>query len=188
MNTHDTVREWLAEFGATWEGTVANGWLKPTCAKGCSACCSERLQTTREEAALIWATLSAERRAELTPAIRAWARRFEAAEEGLDNKGNKAVAYRRLNLVCPLLRDGLCSVYDVRPLGCRLHTAVGPRVRCEDLQQRPHQTFAVAEHAGVVAFLELARRLGNGTLEFADLAVWLAIFAGVVDEAQVTAE
>lgn len=31
---------------------------------------------------------------------------------------------------CPLLKDGLCSVYDVRPLACSSHYVVSPVERC----------------------------------------------------------
>jgi Fe-S-cluster containining protein len=39
-------------------------------------------------------------------------------------------AYSRLNITCPFLRDGVCSIYEVRPLVCAGLIATTPSERC----------------------------------------------------------
>lgn len=63
-----------------------------------------------------------------------------------------AFAYRADNLWCPLLdKDGTCSVYDRRPMECRVFFAQGSPKGCEVDSLRPQQKFAtIPEAVGLV--------------------------------------
>jgi hypothetical protein len=52
-----------------------------------------------------------------------------------------AFVYRAAMLWCPLLKDGLCTVYDRRPIECRLFFAQGDPNKCADDRLRPKQKF-----------------------------------------------
>lgn len=123
-----------------------------TCTKGCFACCDEPLKVLEGEVDLILADMTTEEKEALKPRVLAWmdiakANRLRSdVQQGkpdinANGKVINAFGYRALKLTCPLLKDGVCTVYENRPLGCRLHLAVGPRIKCEDLTQRPEQKF-----------------------------------------------
>jgi Fe-S-cluster containining protein len=123
-----------------------------TCHKGCFACCDEPLKVLEGEVDLILADMTAEEKEALKPRVLAWvnaaqANRLEITTEigkrdlAANGKTINAFGYRALKLTCPLLKDGVCTVYANRPLGCRMHLAVGPRLNCDDVSRRPEQTF-----------------------------------------------
>ena len=79
------------------------------CAAGCNYCCHAAVSVSAPEVFGIARKLSAaapEERA--TILARARERKTSTVEAALSLRG-----------ACPLLRDGQCSVYEVRPMGCR---------------------------------------------------------------------
>ena len=86
------------------------------CRAGCNFCCYNQVEVTPPEALLIGHHV---------------AQTFSPAEQdGLMNRVVRALNFKsgqtkqqiarlRHKLPCPLLRDGKCSVYEVRPLVCR---------------------------------------------------------------------
>jgi uncharacterized protein len=75
-----------------------------TCTAGCDECCNHELNVCPVEIAFIADTvkgMDADRQAEIE-------RRLEDFRSGENDK-------------CPLLHDGLCLVYEARPLICRTH-------------------------------------------------------------------
>lgn len=129
----------IFEHGTTPDGRK----VRPTCAKGCSACCYEPVYAERSEAQLLASAvlrLPADVRARVLVRAKAWATRFRASPL-LKEERPAVMAYRALRLPCPLLEGGECLVYDDRPFGCRAHVAFGPREGCEDDAKRPDQVF-----------------------------------------------
>jgi hypothetical protein len=80
------------------------------CRKGCDFCCHVNVTVTVLEAVRIAAALAAGRQPQRQSEILATAERLA----GRDAEGRQA-----LRAACPLLVDGACSVYEIRPLACR---------------------------------------------------------------------
>jgi Fe-S-cluster containining protein len=97
------------------------------CGEGCGSCCFNQVELTPPEALIlgrhIVETFSDAERERVLAAVA----RNLAITAG---KSKTAIAARRSELPCPLLRDQRCSVYPVRPLMCRAMHALD-RERCE---------------------------------------------------------
>jgi hypothetical protein len=101
--------DWLTEGAKTLipPGPIA-------CAQGCFFCCHLRVVTTIPEVLWIAANF---RSCYDAGALRSL---LERVDVFVDAVVGRSVAERRsCRLPCPLLVDGLCSVYEVRPLSCR---------------------------------------------------------------------
>ena len=97
------------------------------CQKGCSFCCWLRIDVQAHEVFLILQHIESAWSTEELAALRADARITREALTGLDFTGREA-----MQRPCLLLRDGLCSVYDVRPAACRRYLS-GSVAACESL-------------------------------------------------------
>jgi hypothetical protein len=87
------------------DATFERGLAEVECRKGCSFCCHLTVTATPLEVIRIAAVLGDRRSAVLSTA---------EAIAGLDNRQRLA-----RKVPCPLLIEGACSVYEVRPLTCR---------------------------------------------------------------------
>jgi hypothetical protein len=106
-----------AHSHADWLADGAKRLIPPgpiACREGCSFCCHLRVVTTIPEVLQITAKVRSDSGSEGIEALRRRIARYRAATTGLD-----VAARRRLRVACPLLVDGLCSVYAVRPMSCR---------------------------------------------------------------------
>ncbi|HVJ55043.1 MAG TPA: YkgJ family cysteine cluster protein [Aliidongia sp.] len=83
------------------------------CAQGCDACCHQRIACTVPEAIGIALGLSARSDEEIA-GVAGRAREVHEKSATLD-----PLARIRTGLPCPLLQDGACSIYEMRPLACR---------------------------------------------------------------------
>jgi Fe-S-cluster containining protein len=87
------------------------------CRKGCAHCCHLYVSATAPELLAIAEHVSKwpeERRAGL----------IERLDRALQvTRGLSPVERVRLSHPCPMLEDGLCSIYPVRPLGCRAYAS-----------------------------------------------------------------
>lgn len=140
---------------------------KPCCFKGCHACCSEAIYASEAEVDHLIEPMTPEQRAEVAGKLNAWLEKVRAI---LPERMPHAIKYRELNAPCPLLKDGLCSVYDRRPFGCRAYFAIGNPQDCE-LPARKRQKFSifpdgVFRSSGPPATV-------NGVLRLDHLGVWL---------------
>jgi len=123
-------------------------WMGMTspCRKGCTACCHllvllsapeaihlvEGMMTRMSNRQLKYLMKSCDKR-------RAWMQK--QLPEHLIPKHNDNVSesevrsisdwYRQQKLPCAFLQDGLCTVYDYRPIACRAFTVVGPAGQCK---------------------------------------------------------
>ncbi|MBM4300762.1 MAG: YkgJ family cysteine cluster protein [Deltaproteobacteria bacterium] len=96
------------------------------CREGCSFCCYNRVELTPPEALRIGHHIAENfSEAEKATVLAAVGRNLALTE----GKTPAAIAARRAELPCPLLRAHRCSVYPVRPLMCRAMHALD-RERC----------------------------------------------------------
>lgn len=111
---------------------------KHCCRKGCHHCCSEELYVDEREADLIIENIHPK----LLPIVEAQTEAWLAkAAPLLDREDpHHAMTWRAVDKPCPLLIDGLCSVYAVRPFACRIFFAMGKPEDCQ-MPQREHQKF-----------------------------------------------
>lgn len=146
MNT----REFLDELDAV----IALCMRKETdvpCKKGCCHCCSEALYVDEREADLMVESIPPALRPTIQMQTIEWLRRAEPLLpmpypiDGFE--------WRKLNNPCPFLVHGECSVYDVRPMGCRMFFAKGKAENCV-MPMREQQQFAEfpAQTIATVAF------------------------------------
>lgn len=145
MNSENIRR--LYEFADVWvKKMLAKDGAKPPCCKGCFHCCREPVYGTMSEVKHIVSLLSDGEREALRPKLIEWREKFKAAAGGefVNNNLPSAFKYRTFNLWCPLLApDGTCSIYENRPISCRVHVAWKDAAGCIDEALRPNQKFAL---------------------------------------------
>jgi Fe-S-cluster containining protein len=114
------------------------GALKPCCSKGCSHCCYEPAYSDSRQIDHIIEGMSADQIEYVKVQLSAW---LEATKEIRKIQRPGAHEYRDLVIPCPLLRNGLCSAYERRPVDCRIWFAIGHPDDCA-MPARKHQKFA----------------------------------------------
>ena len=101
-------------YEQTWRYVQSLNVVPHACAAGCSHCCHLTVEVSAPEASLIAAHLRAtespKRQAQIAAQVRTTALRV---------RGLSPEERVRAAVPCALLHEGQCSVYDVRPLGCR---------------------------------------------------------------------
>ena len=113
---HDAFRESCDVFDQTNSRLVAEGRTALACHEGCSLCCTLRVDVFAHEVLLIAQHIRARFSAGMLSELRA--RLASHAERVLPLT---PFEHATQNVVCPLLRDHRCSIYEVRPLSCRRH-------------------------------------------------------------------
>jgi Fe-S-cluster containining protein len=117
---------------------TAHPEAKPCCLPGCCACCSEPVYASEAEVLHLLEYLTPEQTAEVKIKLPAW---LAPTAPLLPQNMPDAVAWRSLRAPCVLLKNGLCSVYPRRPMGCRVWFALKNPDQCE-LPHRRHQLYA----------------------------------------------
>jgi Fe-S-cluster containining protein len=121
----------------------------PSCRAGCSACCRYLVPLSPPEAMRLRAELHqlpSQARQRLTRACRAAGLRVMQATRRLPPAHCEAEAresYASLQIDCPLLEGGLCSLYDWRPLACRTYHVVSEPLLCADPSESLHERLAL---------------------------------------------
>lgn len=130
------------EFYAALDERISkvNGLEDAACqGKGCYHCCYEALYVDEREADLMLETLPKEEHLALSVRTRAWLEKVRPLLphpypiDGLE--------WRKLGAACPFLVNNACSVYNVRPMGCRMFFACGKAEDCA-MPAREHQKIA----------------------------------------------
>lgn len=116
--------------------------FQPTCSKGCHACCYEAVYSTHAEVEHILEILTYPEKVELKKRLTEW---IVKTEEIRKQDMPRAWDYLALHIPCPLLKDGLCSVYSRRPMSCREFLAIGPPADCEIAGRRRQKYFEFGE-------------------------------------------
>ena len=124
------------------------------CAAGCDACCHRKVACTIPEAIGIAAWLSEKPEAE-QQRVRTARRALHDATAGLHD-----VARIRSGQPCPLLVEGNCSTYEIRPLSCRAHYSYS-RPACEAVY-REHRFEAPIPHYDLMIEAHGQMLLGYG--------------------------
>lgn len=97
----------------------------PACRKGCHFCCHAWVSATPPEIFLVANTLRDRHRTDLATLIE----RLGAATA--DTRGLDQTARHATRQACALLVDGLCSVYQARPINCRAFASLSLE-KCEE--------------------------------------------------------
>jgi Fe-S-cluster containining protein len=113
------------------------------CGPGCTGCCEELVMVWKPEALRVarWLNLpeNAATKQWFLDGYPGWKARVGDAPEQLnerfrrdDDAGHLAlyIAHWKRRILCAFNRDGMCTIYDVRPLVCRNAHAVGTAARC----------------------------------------------------------
>jgi hypothetical protein len=167
MNRNRSIADALIAFDHRWNQEMAKQKVVSTCSKGCSACCSEPVYTSKAEARLALSKLPGVSLPWVTGQTRSWLATAQASGI-LDNPEPHVMDYLAVGLPGPFLKDKLCLVYKYRPLGCRSHCATLPAEFCSTarLQQRYARSPELLAKAGQAIFA--ASPTGD------HLGVWLA--------------
>ncbi len=130
---------------ATLRGLRASGKCVP-CRKGCSACCSYLVPLSVPEAFRLSEELSAmpadKSRTLLQSSLDTARTILEQRPREFDMNGlapadsgirsnRLGTWYGGLKLRCPFLSDGLCVIYENRPMACREHVVTGSAALCD---------------------------------------------------------
>jgi Fe-S-cluster containining protein len=142
-----------------------------SCAKGCAACCGHWVEDVNSFEAEMIAEHIQLTCPDKIPSIRAQCRRDEEsllklndivetklAEEhdrpladAIDPVDLLLASFYRLRSPCPLLENGLCLAYPVRPLTCRMYVSFSKPERCDpayiDNDDIPTYLFDLEEEA-----------------------------------------
>ncbi|MES2569080.1 MAG: YkgJ family cysteine cluster protein [Verrucomicrobiota bacterium] len=111
---HGALRKELAAFNSLQEALVAKGEVRLACKDGCFTCCHLRVDVRPPEIFLIAEYV----RTRFSP------EELAVLMERLAAHAEKVLALTPFehvtqNVQCPILRDGRCSIYPVRPHVCR---------------------------------------------------------------------
>ena len=155
--------------------------LKLPCRRGCSACCYEPVYADKTEAAVALEAM-AKMPVEKQDEIKA---RVKDALENFKASGMVAVEmpfvidYLKLRIACPFLdlKNGDCTIYENRPLGCRAHIALRPKDFCEDFEKRLKQKYMTVPELTCVGVVEIAE--GNRQLIMDHYILLLAELLGI---------
>lgn len=113
IDAHQPLLKMLREFvDETISLAMAKSESKPACKKGCSACCHQVVLVSSEEAGQLISHVTAD----VIP-------RWKAQAIDLRTHNDPAGLPKRLgkeDAKCVFLKRGECSVYDIRPVMCRL--------------------------------------------------------------------
>ena len=97
---------------------IADNKVLLACHDGCDFCCYYRVAVSAQEVLIISEHIKAK-----------WPKRKQNALISRLNEHSRIVSKMRkeeqieTNIQCPLLKDHKCSIYSIRPLGCRRHHA-----------------------------------------------------------------
>jgi Fe-S-cluster containining protein len=160
---------------ATRRELAAAASMQLACTAGCHRCCTIVVLVYRPEVLRIveWLRLAENRAAydHFLAAYPAWRQQLGDSVDTLPQlfRDGKKAAFDRLHLdlwrkgaLCAFNRDGLCSIYEVRPLGCRNAHALDTADRCVPDPPGGQPATAVS-FVPLAQFLQRATRLLRAT-------------------------
>ncbi|MEO8549591.1 MAG: YkgJ family cysteine cluster protein [Kofleriaceae bacterium] len=118
---------------------AAREGLTIACAPGCAACCAAPVVVSEAEAVAVaeWLADRPELRDQLARSYPAWRARAGALATRLeavrDPTAHEALVreLREHHVMCAFNREGLCSIYEVRPARCRKVHALDTNEKCQ---------------------------------------------------------
>lgn len=84
-----------------------------SCKRGCFACCTMAVAVSYAEAEQIGHSIGVQ------PSCKGIGGSDAGCEEDLEELADAIDKY--LNVPCPFLEEGICGIYEYRPIACRLH-------------------------------------------------------------------
>lgn len=137
-----------------------------SCSKGCCFCCSQHIGASLQEcdAIVYWLHLHQDIRAGFLARYSGWRSRIREHEplfQRLNQAGSIAMSrphdlpvmekflqeakdYGQLDVPCPFLDNGICSIYPVRPLVCANHVVATPPDQCKPSSTEEPLVFSSA--------------------------------------------
>lgn len=117
-------------------GCLKNGAELP-CKRGCSWCCYLRVKVTPLEIITIIDFLRSHLK---TGALSALRKRLAATDD--TTRGMNGYQRAQAKIACPLLADGGCLAYPVRPIGCRVYHSLNAS-DCQALLDDPDHSITI---------------------------------------------
>ena len=119
------------------------------CKKGCSWCCHQPVYAVSHEFHFLWQFMKlnmneAERESVVQKAFDAYRKRSRLSDEEINNS----------KMPCPLLKNGACSVYEARPMACRIYLSMSA-LSCKTFFDYPE------DKSNFPALLEFPLRAGQ---------------------------
>jgi len=145
---------------------------KKACYKGCSACCYQQIEIMNFEKEAIRTYVSDNIKGDLLVKVKQglneWLDFFDKNtlnDKPLDGKEifeifNRTAAIKGLR--CPFLINDICSIYEMRPLTCRIHYVEDNPKLCETNRLRDSAPKAYMMRANM---MQIMKNLGEVTLE-----------------------
>lgn len=124
--------------------------IKPSCEKGCEACCRYPIFTSKLEYEVIkeWSNghLDTVIKKNINNSIEMWdfafkeyKSKWEGRQSGELNNNieyktylndEEYSIYTEKDIKCPFLQNSICTIYDVRPVACRIYYSYGDNKEC----------------------------------------------------------
>jgi len=149
---------------------------KVSCAKGCNACCNQLVPISAAEAFMLHDYVSALPESKQEDVLRRFIAGEEACEElGLDEatlgdlssdqeRRMLLVAYHRMEIACPFLEGGACSIYRTRPAVCREYLVTSPAENCAKIGETIVRRVPISVRMSIALARVGARALGGEAL------------------------
>lgn len=131
----------------------AEGMPPLACHKGCATCCTLRVTATAPEVLMIgrYVRWSDDKFKSVGIDLPARIAEADAKTRGLDEAERVA-----LRLRCPYIQDGICLIYQVRPLACRGHASYDVRACVEAAAGRTDEIPYSGPHMTVRSLVQNA--------------------------------
>ena len=143
-----------SEIDRVFSSALERSGKSIACKEGCSFCCYLKVDIQPGEAFLIADYIRAHFSAEERKVVEEKARENWKKIEPMALKEHFSV-----NLPCPLLKDGRCSAYSVRPATCRMFHARTIQT-CKDSFERPDDLAAPDSPVGAVRLATASAHMG----------------------------
>lgn len=149
---YKTVKEFYKRLDKQISRNIEEHNIRLICSKGCSHCCTLRVEVFGYEviaiARHIRETFSAEELAEVTGKL---------AEASNNAKGLRMEEHF---VPCALLKDGTCSIYEMRPAMCRKFSSLSLESCLDNCQAAENKGLKESTMASFHGFAEGARHSG----------------------------
>jgi Fe-S-cluster containining protein len=179
------VAENVAEFAETTTQTQKDPSFELACKAGCNWCCYQSVRVTPPEVFRIVEFIRSmpdTDREELESRLR----HLRKLTRGISQKKRA-----KLRLACAFLKDGLCSIYSVRPLACAEFTSVNAKDCERGFRKGFHKAHVTHEMARIMVYkgaergllLGLRKALPNADTSVLELTAAVAAALGSPDSA-----
>jgi len=163
------------------KGIIEEAERDITCKKGCSHCCSRIVVASRLEALALAEYIEAHSGEEFNTLIDHINTHAETQKNFIDERSEKqdedAIWFNK-QIPCPLLKDGICSMYEGRPLSCRIHNSLDDPEKCLEPVRNAaqHNMLVDAESLFKIFVKKIAERIEESLAVESVLSISLDTF------------